>query len=502
MPGIPQYNRSAVGVSVAAPDTQGVRAAASATNQFLSRLNELANVTDNISDKYNAAIESRVAREAKTEASRLFRERAFEVQKSTQLGQTDGLIDREKEWAAQAKNAFAQKFSRVKTETLEGLWAGEEDSYLTKIGSYQLSEQAKADRQSRIAFLDEARNHLVNYEIGDMSGVQQYLQHVKQTLPGRDGDAIKAADQGMMDQIKIWSRRDPKATISWFTQNRETLEQQFGSDVVKISDVIKSAEDHVRAEASYQEAQAARDERLLRREQEAYDKTVAKQHFMNIYNGNFDYRAVVDDPKMSVETKKTLLSTFEHVGKNAYTEQADLKGAFYVDQAHTQEWTDDLESALQRDAASGLIKPGQLNTIRNVIEQREKVWKTEKSSVLKSASEYLKNAVAPTKGTLMPTDPESENRYLKMQAVLAKVAADKDLVALTKDFDVNDPGSFINKFIEINRPTKNTPKINMGGVSLGWTPQVPGAAASSAGAVPEPRRPGESAADYLKRTGK
>lgn len=149
--------------------------------------------------------------------------------------------------------------------------------------------------------------------------------------------------------------------------------------------------------------------------------------------------------------------------------------------------------------AAGQITGTEYKTLLNARDTLASKMDTSIKPMLTDASKYIKNFISPSNGIMGTTNPDAENKYLKVNQALYREAQGKTPEQVAKLVDFNDPGSFINKLIDANTSDKPNFRGAMSVPKTNWVPTIPekGTPVISPDKV---RQPGETFSEWKKRT--
>ena len=496
--GDPQIDQVPVG---AVPSASAMAAPADAERSFITGLGRLMGAADNFAQTFMDKIVERQTRDADIEMTKLFRGREMEIRKTKLGAQTDGLLNAEEEWSNKTAGELREKM-KVPGYIFDKLWHKHTSSYLNEIGTYQIQQQTIADKQSRAAYVDTLKDGLIRTPLGDVDALTSYFEQVRKTYPNDNIAAEKAIDDGILVAVQSWARDNPSATIAWFRQNKKDLETVVGRQTIKIDTIIQQAENRIHAEASYRNSLESVAWTREQRAQKRADNAAFNDFITDAISGEMDDAKFYDymgNQAVSGETRKNMYSFFKGMAKDDMSKinkavYGDLMVAVYENQADDQ-WV----ARAQKAVAAGQITGTEYKTLLNARDTIASKMDTSIKPMLTDASKYIKNFISPSNGLMGKTNPDAENKYLKVNQALYREAQGKTPEQVAKLVDFNDPGSFINKLIDANTSDKPNFRDAMSVPKTNWVPTIPekGTPVISPDKV---KRPGETFSEWKKRT--
>ena len=449
--------------SIRVPGSGGMAAQTSATMKYIEGLDQFAKAGGRLAMSYVTAIENRERRDADTTASKLFRERRIDILQNVKGKDADGLLDREDKWQKDQFDKWVKDHD-IEMVAAKEIWRRHADSYLDRTGSYMMEQQAIYDKQSKLMASDEANDGLVDTAIGDLTALEVVFAENK-TLFGDDPmTGEKQNDKAIMTAIGARARQNPRATVNWFNQNKESLKKKFGAKFLTVTDVIDRAERKIQQEVQHAEVLAARTERLNAKAQKEYSNGVLRDFFTLLVRGEADKAAIdaiTDDPRVSFSDAHTAFQLWKGV------EEAERK----AEDAANKSWQEECKQSVLTDIAQYGYDSPEVQSKINVFTKNGDLTTT-MLSALKSAGEqfakipdsaktYVSDAYAYVKDMYAGPVPfgqvqsqqrlEQENRM--RNAISARVKESPNTVA--EDFNQNDPNSWINKLVRANPPVES-----------------------------------------------
>lgn len=465
---ISRYSRSKsdaqISRGIRVPGAGGMAAQTSATVKYLDGLDSLFKSGHKIADTYAHIIEERDMRDADTYATKLFRERRIDVIQNVKGKAADGLLDREDQWQKDEFTKFCKEY-KIDSKAAKQVWTKHADQYLDRTGAYMLEQQQAYDKQSRLASSDSVIDGLVDTSIGDVAALEIAFLKNAELFPNDPMLAEKQNDKAIMAQLGSWTRQNPAATIAWFNQNKDGLKKQFGQKFVNVSDMITKAENKIHAEAKHAEVLAARQARLNTKQKKEASEKVLNGFITLAARGEADSAAlyaVTDDPNVSSEDKRVAFNFFRGI------EQAEQKKA----DAEEKAWMEDRKADVLSDIYTyGYDSPQVQDKIRIFVQNGD--LDTTMLAALQKAGEqtskiradvkpFITDAYARVKdyytGSFKPDEVKSPQRLAQENAVRNAVTmrALEHPDSVAKDFNQNDPNSWINELLRANRPVSST----------------------------------------------
>lgn len=449
------------------PGDGGARAIASAERQYIDGIDAFARAGGRLANAYFTAIENREARDADTYASKLFRDRRIEVLQTVKGKDADGLIDREAKWADEQFGTFTDQY-KIDMVKAKEIWRRHKDTYLDRTGAYMVEQQTAYDKQSRLAASDAVNDDLVTTKIGDIDSILLAFLKNDELFEHDPALAEKQNDKVIMTAVGAWARQNPRATVAWFNQNKEALKEQFGAKFLNVSDVVDKAQRTIEAEVRHAEVLAQRAERIERQKKAAYSEQVLSKFSALAIRGEADAPAlwaVTDDPNVLASDKITAWNIFKGIEKS-YQAQATADGKAAQDALESQlvarAFTED-GSVVQAEALTALqngeITPEAFNNIKSNIDKAGAIPTVAKPFIT-DAQAMVKDVYANTP-TGMIQDPKSLDQYNKMRNAVTERAL-KHPESVAKDFNQNDPNSWIRQLLADNPPFKQSLAISFG----------------------------------------
>ena len=501
---IPRYLGDSQAAQVptnAVPSASAMAAPMDAERSYIAGLGRLMGAADNFAQVFMDKIVERQTRDADVEMTKLFRDREMDIRRTKFGAQTDGLLTAEEEWSTKTAGELREKM-KVPGDIFDKLWHKHTSSYLNEMGTYQIQQQTIADKQSRAAYVDTLKDGLIRTPLGDISALTSYFEQVRATYPNDSIAAEKAIDDGILVAVQSWARDNPSATISWFRQNKKDLETVVGRQTIKIDTIVQQAENRIHAEASYRNSLETlawtREQRAQKRaDNEAFNDFITDAISGEMTDAKFyDY---MGNQSVSGDTRKNMYSFFQGMTKDDLSKinkavYGDLMVSVYEDQADDV-WVEKAQKAV----AAGQITGSEYKTLINARDTLASKMDASIKPLLTDASKYIKNYISPSNGLLGKTNPDAENKYLKVNQALYQEVSGKTPEQVTKLLDYNNPNSFINKLIDANTSEKPDFRGAMSVPKTNWVPTIPekGVPVIS----PEKaKRAGETFSEWKKRT--
>lgn len=465
---ISKYSRSKsdaqISRGIRVPGAGGMAAQTSATVKYLDGLDSLFKSGHKIADTYAHIIEERDMRDADTYATKLFRERRIDVIQNVKGKAADGLLDREDQWQKDEFTKFCKEY-KIDSKAAKQIWMKHADQYLDRTGAYMLEQQQAYDKQSRLASSDSVIDGLVDTSIGDVVSLELAFLKNAELFPNDPMLAEKQNDKAIMAQLGSWTRQNPASTIAWFNQNKEELKKQFGQKFVNVSDMITKAENKIHAEAKHAEVMAARDARLKAQQKKEYSEKRLNDFLTLAMRGEGDraaLTAVTDDPNVSSEDKRVAYN-FANGIEQAEQKKADAEEKAWMEK-HKEEVLMDIytygyespevQTKIRTFVSYGALDTTMLSALRT---EGEKL-----SKVRADVKPFITDAYARVKdyytGSFKPDEVKSPQRLAQENAVRNAITmrALEHPDSIVKDFNQNDPNSWINELLRANKPVSST----------------------------------------------
>lgn len=448
------------------PGTGGMGAQTSASVGYIRGLDALARAGGTLANAYVDAIIARDTRDAETEISRIFRERRVHILQTTKGKQADGLLDREDTWQRERYEEFKENTKLEPIVTRE-IWYKYSKQYLDRTGSYMVEQQALYDKQSRLAASDEINDRMVMTDIGDIEALSSAFERNGELFVNDPMMAEKQNDKAIMTAMSAWTRQNPRATIQWFNANKETLKERFGAKYINVSDMVDRAERKIQAEAAHAETIAARADRLRAKQDKAYSEGVLSD-FLTLLardEANADaLYAITDDPRVSASNKLTAYNAFKGMEK---AERAEANAEKKASQENIENdlgarviangWDNTVED-IMRHASNGDIPYEAMKRLVNLREDMAKV-PAETKPFITNAETFVSEMYAGKQDMFSMPDPAKVEQKNRMVGAIRRRAFESPST-VAKDFDINDPNSWISQLVRANPTIK--PNFNAG----------------------------------------
>lgn len=453
-----KYSDAQIASGIRTPSTTAMKYQTSATYQYIESLDKFANAGMKLADTYFTAIANRDARDADTQATKLFRERRIQILQNVKGKDADGLLDREKEWAQQEFEKW-KKDSKVSAVKATEIWRNHMDSYLDKTGAYMVEQQAAYDKQSRLQAADTTLDGLVDTKVGDIKALDNAMTKIKELFPNDPMLAEKTIDKAIMTAVSAWTRQSPAATISWFKKNKEDLKKRFGQKYVNVSDAVDRAEAKMEREIAHANVLAERADRIRRRQREEYSDKKFGEFMTLITRDRTDIGevqaatyALTDDPNIKPEDKLKAFHVLQGLEKaSIQAEDASKKGDFereyyrlHADLAAGNATMADITAS----ASKGLITPEQHSKLVHLVDT------TQEARVSGGTSKAIQNACAQIKaryvgagGLFDVTNPANNELAADFVADVWRESKNWSATEFEKNLSLEVPGSWINNWI-------------------------------------------------------
>lgn len=482
------------------------QAAISAQNAYLASLDKFVNAGGKLAETYFNAIEKRNARDAETDAAKTLRERYINTVQTVKGKDTDELINREDDWRKNELDAFLKR-NKVDSGIGREIWAKASEGYLNRIGSYQLSEQAAYDKSSKLSASNEMLNELPASKIGDMNVLQAAFDKNKELFKDDPHLADRQNDMVVQTAMKGWARQNPQAALSWFDSHRNELMTKFGKVFINADAVMDQTKRRLQADAQHAEAMAARAQRLQEKRERMYSEQQMNGLTTKLINGSataVDFNSFVDDPRVSASNKlqafnvvKGLEAAEEH-RSNAQAKaiqaatEVDIQGKIY-----DGGYTEDVQKSMQKAMADGQLTASQARALAHEGERVNKSEITEGNPMVKDTRDAIKRIYTPSSGLFGPgLTPDQQRQYIAINNAITN-RLNESPKTIVQDFNLLDSNSWINNLLRNNAPVMPSMSDKFSGFNVNnpFTINAPGKAPT----MPT-RQPGQSAADFLKRT--
>lgn len=449
--------------SIRVPSAAGMAAQTSATVKYLDGLDSLFKSGHKIADTYARIIEERDMRDADTYATKLFRERRIEVIQNVKGKAADGLLDREDQWQKDEFTKFCKEH-KIDSKAAKQVWIKHADQYLDRTGAYMLEQQQAYDKQSRLASSDSVIDGLVDTSIGDVVSLELAFLKNAELFPNDPMLVEKQNDKAIIAQLGAWTRQNPAATIAWFNQNKEWLKKSFGQKFVNVSDMITKAENKIQAEAKHAEVLAARRDRVDAKKRKEESEKALNDFITLAVRGEADSAALyalTDNPNVSSEDKRVGFNFFKGL-EAAAGKIADAEEKAWMEK-HKEEVLMDIytygydspevQTKIRTFVSYGALDTTMLSALRT---EGEKL-----SKLRADVKPFITDAYARVKdyytGSFKLDEIKSPRRLAQENAVRNAITtrALEHPDSIAKDFNQNDPNSWINELLRINKPVSS-----------------------------------------------
>lgn len=445
------------------PGSGGMAAQTSATMRYIEGLDSMFKAGHKLADTYAHIMEEREVRDADTYASKLFRERRIDVIQNVKGKDADGLLDREDQWQKDEFTKFCKDYN-ITAKAAKQVWMKHADQYLDRTGAYMLEQQQAYDKQSRLAASDTSIDGLVDTAIGDVVALEIAFLKNAELFPNDPMLAEKQNDKAIMTQLGAWTRQNPAATIAWFNQNKNGLKKQFGQKFVNVSDMITRAENKIHAEAKHAEVMAARAARLEAKQKKEYSEKTLNDFLTLAMRGEADMAAltaVTDDPNVSSEDRLTAYR-FAKGLEDAERKKAEAEEKAWMEERKADVLSDiytyGYDSPQVQDKIRIFVQNGDLDTtmlaaLQKAGEQTSKI-RTDVKPFITDAYARVKDYYT---GSFKPDEIKSPQRLAQENAVRNAITmrALEHPDSVAKDFNQNDPNSWINALLRANKPVSS-----------------------------------------------
>lgn len=445
-------------------NTPGVGAT---TANSLKQLGDLFGAGEQFLTTYRDAVFERVARDANTETENLFRQQEID-QKATRKGKAaDFILDDNMEWSRKQRARFDKDYAQLPKAVRDDLWAKNSSSFFNRLRTYQLEQAAQADKDSKFAALDSARQSMVGTDTGDWSAFEDFSSRVDQIYEPNTKDNIEAKLKGFEDQVFDWAAADPHGTKQWFDNNVEEIRGKVGTKFPVLRRAVDAAYNRVKEKAQLAELQEARLIRAQTTIQNATNKALVTKslveygdYLMALQNGdaegilNYDTNAVERNIVANGGDAEAVLQYRKVVSKE--TDKLDKRNTQlfknrYLTAGLRGELTGDQIDTMNRLAAEGKMNATDVAAAIKAQEWAEKPGNKIVLQDFKRAENWAKSQLAPSKGALGAQDPAALNVFHKTMADLqGYVDSLPDLKAKREALDILNPDSIVSRLVQGN----------------------------------------------------
>jgi len=450
-----KYSDAQITSSIRTPSTTAMKYQTSATYQYIESLDKFANAGMKLADTYFTAIANRDARDADTQATKLFRDRRVEILNTVKGKDADGLLDRETDWAQKEFEKW-KKESKVSAVKATEIWRNHMDSYLNKTGAYMVEQQAAYDKQSRLQSSDTMLDSLVDTKIGDTAALKAAMDHNKELFVNDPMTGERQNDKAIMVAVTAWARQNPSATVAWFKKNKDQLKKDFGQKFINVTDVIDRAEAKIQREAEHAATMAnINEQRAWRRQQQQSEKMLGDA-YSGLLNGTLSkeqFNAFMDDSRVLGQDKLKLYNTMKGMAASDRQEAKETKKDTF-DATESEllrigmrvDTRDENASAFRNrvmsEMALGNIDSQGANRVLRMYDER----RSDKDGVVDTAFKAVNEYFEQQKDMLGQAAPENKIAVDQLYDWAKKYAREHP-TTIAKDFDINNPDSLLRQQI-------------------------------------------------------
>lgn len=442
------------------PGTGAMSAEVSSSSGYIHGLDAFTRAGGALANAYVNAIMERDARDAETQISKLFRERRIHVLQTVKGKDADGLLDREEVWQQEQYKDFAEN-AGLESMVVREVWNKYSKQYLDRTGSYMIEQQALYDKQSRLAASDEINDQMVMTDIGDVNALMEAFERNGQLFVNDPMMAEKQNDKAIITAVSTWTRQNPYATVQWFKANKEALREQFGAKYINVSDMIDRAERKIQAEAAHAETLAARADRLREKQNKAYSEGMLSDFLTLLARDEADAQALyalTDDPNVTASNKLTAYNAFkgmERAEKTAATAEGKAQQESIEDELGARivsEGWENVSEDVVKAVTDGHVPYAALERLTKLKEELAKV-PTEAKPFIANAETFVAEMYVGKQDMFSMPDPARVEQKNRMIGAIRRRAFESPST-VAKDFDINDPESWISKLVQANPTIK------------------------------------------------
>lgn len=500
---LPGYERQVVGAH--GPnvnlDTSGFNYYTKRRGEFWRDVEKAASALTGVAETYYAIREQRDMRDTETLIDTTLRQRKLDVFSSTNGKAADNLIETETEWVNKARDEIIKQ-SGLGNVLANTLWERKSQDYLTRVGAHMLEQNRAAEEQSKFAAVVNAQNDLAMSPVGDFKAYAMYAAKVTSMYGAVSKEGIKAREQGIDVLIDSWTAQNPGATLAWFNKNKDGLREVLGrefSDVARAMDRVNS---RLETQLRRAELQESRNIRLAEQAQKRADRQYQSETITKILSDeDIDIRQVIADGAQKGVSGDTLLTLQKVFESREHISTKDASGTLrstYQGKATMDGLTDEDRDSLTKALANKQILPSDYQAIMTADGRTQRVSDTGIKELRRGALQHLRTAIAP-RGAFDTVNQVAENQYELMAREL-----DRYIETLSSPnekraaLDIAKPDSYVSQLIKLNAEGKTPIDRMRGAYSTGPfnpSPQINLPADQA-------RKPGETAAEWRKRTGR
>lgn len=455
-----KYSDAQIASGIRTPSTTAMKYQTSATYQYIESLDKFADAGMKLADTYFTAIANRDARDADTQATKLFRDRRVEILNTVKGKDADGLLDRETDWAQKEFEKW-KKDSKVSAVKATEIWRSHMDSYLNKTGAYMVEQQAAYDKQSRLQSSDTMLDSLVDTKIGDTAALKAAMDHNKELFVNDPMMAERQNDKAIMVAVTAWTRQNPGAAVAWFKKNKEQLKKDFGQKFINVTDVIDRAEAKMQREAEHAATMANINEQRAWRHQQQQSEKLLGDAYSGLLNGTLSteqFNAFMDDPRVLGQDKLKMYHTMKGMAASDRQEAKAAKQEIFEStesdlmRIGTRIGTSDDNAIAYRNRVMDEVAAGNIDYqgAKRALDLYD-TRRSDKDGVVDFAFQSVGKYFEQQKDVMGQVAPE--NLILeKVVYDFAKKYAREHPTTVYKDFNINDPNSVLMQTIRHNQP--------------------------------------------------
>lgn len=469
MPTFSEYQRKKTDAqylgSVHQRSNASAQVAMSATDSYIRGIDKLADAGGEFAKSYFNMVKEQSMRDADTGASRVIREHMTQVlQDDANRGKgAAGLLDRESEWAEKAKEEWV-KTTGINNESAKYVWDKHINSYLDRMGSFMVEQTVAYDKQSKAMAVEELANQGAMLPIGDTASMDKAFTQIREMYKNSPADAEKAIEGYITSTVGNWAYKDPQGAVSWFKKNKASMLERWGDKFASAGKMIDAAEAKLQRDA--QHAMAIREHGARMAEHRAkVERDRAFSEFVGkLLQGDAagtEIKAVMDSTSFTAEQKHTTYGILQGMTKAsdaAKTAEGKarmdaLETDFRVRIATGVDTFDQLKTEIGIAAEKGQLDSAATGQLYKLLDDSSKLdaevatWKT-------GAARLIEEAYKNPGGPFAPNNEELNVGKARLLGELDRLVETnkKDKRALSMALNVNDPNSWINTMIALNKP--------------------------------------------------
>lgn len=499
---LPGYAREVIGTSgLTAPNTEGFKYARNYVDNFWKDIEKFTGSATKLAESYYDIREQRDARDTETLIDETLRQRKVDVFSSKTGKAADNILEDENNWQLKAREDIVKK-SGLAANMASALWEKKAQDYLTRVGAFMIEQNRVAEAQSKYAAEVNAQNNLALSPVGDFRAYAEYSAKINGLYGPLTKEAVKAKESGLDVLIDSWTEQNPQATLGWFNKNKEGLRQVMGREFADVSKAMDRTRNRLESQMRRAEMQESRNQRLADQAQKRTDRKFQSDIITKIMTDeNVDIREVMRDGAkagISGDTLLTVQKVFENRENVALKDASGTLRSTYQGKATTEGLTDGDVDALTKAMAAKQILPADYQAIMSANERTKKADASGIKELRKGALQHLKTAIAP-RGAFDTVNQAAENQYERLARELDVYV---DTLSSPNEkraaLDISNPNSYIMQLINLNAAGK-TPIDRVRGAysTQPFNPNSPLNLPKD-----QARKPGETGAEWRKRTGR